>query len=308
MIVKVLEPENFSNIAVKMLSEHSEVILKDDPLYRCEEADVLFIRLKYQMDESFLTSFTNLKYIVSPTTGEDHVDKTFLKRQNIRLLTLKGESEFLASIPATAEFTWGLLLALSRNIPSAFTSVLNEKWDRDTFRGHDIYRKTIALVGYGRISKLITKFALAFGMQVKTYDPNVKVFDEHVTACSSLEELMLDTDVLSVHASLNESTKNLITKSLLSKLPSNALLLNTSRGEIINNYDLLEALQDGLIAGAALDVIPDERAGENDIKSKLIAYAEKHTNLIITPHLGGATVESMAMTEIFMSKKLIANF
>jgi D-3-phosphoglycerate dehydrogenase len=304
MKIKILEPDNFSVDAIEYLSNFGEVIKTKDIEHQAEESDVLFVRLGYQLNESFLKKFINLKYIVSPTTGEDHIDKKTLQERNITLLTLKGESQFLSAIPATAEFTWGLILSLTRQIPWAANSVKNGNWDRDAFRGCDLFGKTIALVGYGRIAKIIARYSFAFGMNVKAFDPYVTHFDDEVKECTSLDQMMVETDILSIHVALSEQTHNLINSRHLDKLPGHAIVVNTSRGEILNNGDLLKSLESGSIAAAALDVLPSEREEHNNIKSQLIEYANERDNLLITPHLGGATSESMAMTEMFMAQKL----
>tara|TARA_R110001599_G_scaffold346197_1_gene571205 strand:- start:2464 stop:3426 length:963 start_codon:yes stop_codon:yes gene_type:complete len=303
--VKVLEPENFSNKAVVALQVIGSVELSSDISKGQSDAEVLFVRLRYQLDSAFLSAFPKLRYIVSPTTGEDHVDRVYIQAQNIQLLSLKGEREFLQTIPATAEFTWGLLLSLVRRIGWASQSVCAGEWNRDAFKGHDLFGKTIGLLGYGRVANIVTRYARAFGLTVKAYDPYVSSFPDGVECCSSLHELVKGIDILSVHALLSEETINLIGNQEFELLPNHAVVLNTSRGDIVDAEALLAALAEGKIAGAAIDVIPGERADQNSIKDRLLAYANNHSNLLITPHLAGATYESMEMTEEFMVGKLL---
>jgi len=305
--VKILEPDRFSQLAVDNLSQFYDVDTSGDALCEDTTVEVLFVRLAYQIDRELLVLYPNLKFVVSPTTGQDHVNVEYLEQNGIRLLSLKGEFEFLATIPATAEFTWGLLLSLTRNIPSSLKHVESGGWDRDLFRGHDIFGKTISFVGYGRIAKLMTRFALAFGMKVNAYDPYVSSFPENVNGFDDVFEMLTQTDILSVNAALTEETIDLITATHFDSLPNHALVLNTSRGDIVNGESLLNALESDKIAAAAIDVVPGERESVSDIKKRLIDFAANSDRLLISPHLAGATYESMAMTEEFMAYKLLKN-
>lgn len=305
--IHILEPENFSPKALSYLKTFSEVSFGYCPEQDKKDIDVLFVRLKHNINRGFLKGFNKLSVVVSPTTGEEHLDKQYFAEKNIKLLSLKGEFEFLSTIPATAEFSWGLILSLSRKLPFAFDSVKSGNWDRDLFRGNDLKGKTLALVGFGRISKLVTKYALAFDMRVKAYDPFVRKMDKDVIECSSLTDLVRDADIVSIHASLDESTVNLIDNEVMLQMKKGVIFVNTSRGEIVDNNALVRQLQSEHIACAAVDVLPDERNTSNDTRKALINFANEHERLIITPHLGGATIESMAMTEEFMARKLNDN-
>ena len=303
--IKLLEPNGFSEVALGTLCGVAEVEYSGDILFNREIVEVLFIRLGHQINEDFLKNYPSLCYIVSPTTGEEHVDKKSISSRGIRLLTLKGETEFLESVPATAEFTWGLILTLTRNISLASQAVIEGEWDRDRYKGNDLSGKTIALVGFGRVAKIVARYAAAFGMQVKAFDPYAVEFSKNVTVCDSLASLATGADILSIHASLTDETFDLISTNEIRLLPKHAIIINSSRGEILNSGALLTALESGKISAAAIDVISEERSADNSIKDELINYAQNHSNLVITPHLAGATVESMARTEEFMVGKLL---
>ena len=230
------------------------------------------------------------------------------------MFTLKGERRFLETIPATAEFTWGLVLSLSRNIPAASGAVRAGDWDRDAYKGTDLCGKTIALVGFGRVAKIVARYAAAFGMHVKVYDPYItentiraEIQARGVEFCDTLLSLADGADVLTIHASLTPETMNLIDSAVLNKLPKHAFLINTSRGDIVDSRALLSALESGELKAAAIDVLPSERNPSELRNSELLEYAKKHDNLLITPHLAGATHESMASTEEFMVAKLLEN-
>lgn len=302
------EPKGYSDQARNILNEVGELV--DDPITRDElisqipDFEVLIVRLSHQVDEQVLQAGKRLKAIVTATTGLDHVDIEYAQENGIAVLSLQGETEFLRTIKATAEHTWALLLALLRRIPWAFTSVQNGHWDRDAFRGLELDGKQLGLLGLGRVGKIVAAYGQVFGMSVGAYDPDNEEWEDHVYQYRSRKELLKNSQILSIHVPLNHETKGLIGKLELATLPRGSLLVNTSRGEIIDETALVTALENKHLAGAALDFLPTER---NEVKrqaSPLLAYARGHDNLLITPHLAGATFESMEKTEIFMAKKL----
>jgi D-3-phosphoglycerate dehydrogenase len=278
-------------------------LTRPELLERVRKYEVLIVRLAHQVDREILDRADRLKAIVTATTGLDHIDMAYAQSKGIGVLSLRGEVEFLHSIPATAEYTWALLLALVRRIPVAFQSVLAGEWERDRFKGHDLDGKTLGILGLGRIGEKVARYGQAFGMRVIAYDPYRKDWPPEIERAASQDDLLRQSQVLCVHVPLNEETKNLLGNSELAQLPSGAVLVNTARGQVINEAVLVDALESGHLAGAALDVIWDERAaGPN--RSPLMQYARTHDNLLITPHIAGATYESMTATEIFMARKL----
>ena len=300
------EPENYSPAARTILDRLGTVtdgpLLRPELIARLPDFDVLIVRLGHQVDREVLDHGPRLKAIVSATTGLDHIDTAFAGEKGIAVLSLRGETEFLRSVPATAELTWALLLALVRNLPGAFQSVLNGEWNRDRFKGHDLAGKRLGILGLGRIGEKVARYGLAFGMKVIAYDPFRSGWMDGVEKAATLPDLLAQSDVLSVHIPLNEQTVRLVTAAELACLPAGAVLVNTSRGPVLAEPALLAALESGRLAGAALDVLAGERAAP--AQSPLLAYARTHSNLVLTPHIGGATYESMAATEIFMARKL----
>ena len=302
-----LEPDNYSAAALAILQSLGQV--DNGPMTRLElleharKYEILIVRLAHQVDREIIDRAERLKAIVTATTGLDHIDMACAEAKNIKVLSLRGETEFLRGIPATAEHTWALLLTLVRRIPSAFQSVLVGEWERDRFKGHDLAGKTLGILGLGRIGEMVARYGQVFGMHVVAYDPYRKDWPPEVECSISLGDLLRQSQVLCLHVPLNEETTNLLGASELAQLPPGALLVNTARGQVIDEAALLAALEQGPLAGAALDVLWDERAsGAN--RSPLVQYARTHDNLLITPHIAGATYASMAATEIFMARKL----
>ncbi len=291
-----LEPDGYSDKAHAILKKIGKV--ENGPLTRAQllkkiaAYDVLIVRLGHKIDAEILKAAKNLKIIVTATTGLNHIDqKAAAAKYKIKILSLKGETKFLNNIHATAEHTWALLLALQRHLPDAVYNVLLGHWNRDMFKGNELHGKTILIVGHGRIGKKIEKYARAFGMKIIIHDKNSK---------TKLNDVLKKSDIVSVHVAYEKSTHELINPL---KMKKGSILINTARGETVNEKNMLKALKSGHLAGAALDVLQSENKG-NLKKDPLIAYATKNSNLIITPHLGGATYESMEKTEIFMAEKL----
>ena len=302
------EPMNYHDEprqVLQALGKVDERQLSRAEFIRClPEYDVLIVRLGFQVDREVIDAGPNLKAIVTATTGLDHIDVAYAEQCGIKVLSLRGETDFLRSIPATAEHTWALLLALARRIPWAFHSVLNGEWDRDAFRGHDLRGRRLGIVGLGRVGQKVARYGLAFGMQVHAHDPNPTDAIPDVIMCATLSDLLRQSDVLSLHVPFNSTTEKLIGSPELALLPPGAVIVNTARGAVLDEAALLDALQSGTLSGAALDVLTDERIQRSDTSERLLAYARTHDRLLITPHVGGATEESMCATELFMAEKL----
>ena len=267
--------------------------------------DVLIVRLRNYIDKEIIDQAVNLKAIVTATTGLNHIDVEYANQKNIKVISLKGEYEFLKTVSATSEHTIGLILSLLRYIPDASNSVKKNIWDRNLFKGNEISGKMFGILGYGRIGTKVAKYAKAFGAKVIVYD--IKKIDskqKEIIIAETIDELLQNSDILSIHIPFNKSTANLIDKSKIDKMKKTSIIINTSRGEIINEVDLLSALELSQISGAALDVLANEHISPIKQSHPLIEYAKTHKNLIITPHIGGATYESMHKTEVFMAKKL----
>lgn len=266
--------------------------------------DVLIVRLGFQVDVEVLNAASELRAIVTATTGLDHVDLEHAAQNGVEVLSLQGEIDFLRTVYATPEHTWALLLALIRRIPWASASVCAGDWDRDAFKGKELAGRRLGLVGLGRVGERVARYAHAFDMRIRAYDPNVAPdrWPAEVYRHDNLHDLLRDADVMSLHAPLNDETHGLVGAAEFASMPPGAILVNTSRGELVDEGALVESLKSGHLAGAALDVVCNERTGRVD--SPTIAYARAHDNLLITPHLGGATVESMHKTEEFMAQKL----
>jgi D-3-phosphoglycerate dehydrogenase len=273
-------------------------------LKEIEGYDVLITRLGHHIDTDVLAASSRLKAVVSATTGLDHIDLVAAAARHVEVLSLKGEKEFLEGVTATAELAWGLLMAVMRRIPAAHQSMCRGKWNRDAFKGHELKDKRLGIVGLGRLGRMMAGFGDAFGMETAAHDPDAKDWSAHVARMPDLDSLLETSDVLSLHVPLTAETENLINGDRLARLPGGAVLINTSRGAVVDEAALLKALEGGRLAGAGLDVLAGE-VSPGIAESPLLGYARGHDNLVLTPHIGGATWESMAAAELFMAEKLV---
>jgi D-3-phosphoglycerate dehydrogenase / 2-oxoglutarate reductase len=266
--------------------------------------DAYFASLVVRADAEVLERAGRLRAIATPSTGLDHIDLTEAARRGIAILSLKDDTEFLSRVTATAELAWGLLLAVVRRLPGATAAARRGDWARDRFRGRQLSGKTLGVLGYGRLGRMVARYGLAFGMRVLACDVRA-VQPEAGVEMTSFDSLLRESDVLSVHVHLTEANRGLVSAGAIAKMKPGAVLLNTSRGAIVDESALLAALESGRLAGAGLDVIHGE--WDADLANHpLIRYAAGHENLVITPHVGGVTHESQAMTLEHTARKLAA--
>jgi len=308
MQIGVLEPIEFSIEAVKLLSKIGEVhFYKDEKLEDfLKNKNVLFIRLSYQINYSFLCLAPNLKFLCTPTTGLNHIDEKLCKSRGINLISLKNEIKFLKSIRATPEHTFGLVLSLLRNYKSSFLSSLKRDWNRDLYKGHEIFENKVGIVGYGRVGTLLSKYFKAFGAKVFYYDIDDTIVGKFEAIKSeSVEDLINNSNIIIISISYTELNRDFINKNLIDLLKGK-YLINTSRGEIIDEDYLIEKIKKNFFKGVALDVIKNENSTKNNL-SELLKLTNTN-NLIITPHVSGATYSSMKRTEEFITMQLLKKF
>lgn len=258
--------------------------------------DALFVSTQLMLDAKALRrpAGSRLKVVCTASTGRDHIDLQAAEHEGIAVLSITTEFNVLKTIASTAEQAFALMLACARRIPSAFDSVKRGAWDYRPFIGVELRDKTAGIVGFGRLGTIFSKFCQAFGMRVLAYDPHVVIHDPAVIQVPELGELLRESDFVSLHVHLSPETRHLIGREQLSAMKPAAYLINTARGGVVDQDALVEALEQGTIAGAGLDVVDGEIEGKRSTaadasRRRLIEYAKTHDNLIITPHLGGMT-------------------
>ena len=311
MRIRILncEPKGYSREALSILRGVAEVdeiaCDRGQLIERIGVYDGLIVRLGHRVDGEVMAAAPKLKFVATATTGLNHIDLVEAARRKIEVISLRGERAFLDTIHATAEHTWALLLALIRRLPGAVRSVHAGAWDRDHFIGSELHGKTLGIVGYGRLGSKVAGYGLVFGMKVLAHDPHAKAFEHGVTAVT-LERLARESDVVSLHVPYCTDTTKMVGRSFFGMMKRGSLLINTARGEVVDEAALLAALNEGTLGGAALDVLCGENSGDPDwmVKDALIEYAGMSSNLVITPHIGGATRKSMGATEEFLAHKI----
>lgn len=306
--ILIAEREGFPPQALARLERVATVELEDLDRPALEDAvaaaDVLWVRLRHRIDRALLERAPRLKVLVTPTTGLNHVDTEELERRGITLLSLRGEVEFLRDVRATAEHTVGLLLALLRQTAAAAADAQAGGWRRDRFQGTEIYGKTVGIVGYGRLGRIVSRYLKAFDARVIASDPKLPAgYGDGTVEGVTLARLVAEADIVSLHADLRPDTRGFFTAALFRQMKWGSYFINTARGELIDEAGLLASLREGRLAGAALDVVTNETsAGMGG--HPLIEYARRHAHLLITPHVGGCTHESKTKTELYLAGKL----
>ena len=301
-ICLLLEDNEFSDDAIRLLSSKYKVLCFDciDPLL-FEAVEVIFIRLKWHIDEAFLRKFPNLKVICSPTTGLNHIDLDYCQHKQIRVISLNEDRAFLEDrISATAEFTWGIFLTVWRNIFLGIEDVRNGNWEREKFKSNQLAGKRVGIVGLGRVGKKVSSYAKAFGMTVQYYDPYVNDLEGKV---DTIIDLFSRNEIIFFTCKLNKSSYHILNIETVESLREGSVLVNTSRGEVIDEEVLLSQILRKKIKYAT-DVIQNETkiSGSN---LKALIDERYRTHIFVTPHVAGACYDAMHLTEERIAERLM---
>lgn len=308
MKLLLAESRGFPPAALATLRKAADVVAADldrsGLLAAVRDVDALWVRLRNTIDAEVFDAALRLKILVTPTTGLNHVDLAEAAGRGVQVLSLRGEADFLKDVRATAELTIGLILALVRHIPAATRHARSGGWNRDAFEGRELYGKTAGVVGYGRLGRIVARYLRALDMHVLVSDPHLDAPSvEPGVSGVSLEELLRQSDLVTLHASLSDATAGFFGRREFQSMKPGAWFVNTARGELIDEAALLESLESGRLAGAAVDVLCDEDSTGMS-GHRLVEYARTSDRLLITPHIGGCTVESLDKTETFLAEKL----
>ena len=253
-------------------------------MQRVSAVDALIVRNRTPVTRELLNHAGQLKVIGRLGVGLDNIDLDAAKQANIQVLPATG-----ANAVAVAEYVMSALLHLRRPMTSGFQAMVGGDWPREQFIGGEISGKTLGLIGFGQIAQIVAKRAAAFGMRIAYFDPYIDAseHDSVATAVSSLDELLALSDSVSIHVPLTEDTHRLMNSQRLALMKSGAILINTSRGGIVDEGALIHHIQTGHLGGAALDVFEHEPLDE--LKG---ARFDGIDALILTPHIAGVTHES----------------
>jgi D-3-phosphoglycerate dehydrogenase len=301
-----IEPEDYSPKAIRKWEDAGYAYFRgsweDIQFFEGRaNVEILIVRLGGQVTSDVLNKFPKLKFVISATTGHNHLNQTEISNRGVKLISLRGHDEFLRGISSTAEFTWALLLNLLRKIPASITHVEDGNWNRDLFKGFQLSNKRIGIIGLGRIGSLVARYAQAFSMDVAYYDPYV--FNPLYSRCSKLEDLVSSVDILSIHIHPDPSNHNLISEKIISLLKDGAYIINTARGEVWDEHAVVRGVLSGKIRGVGADVVTNETT---DKRQSPIWQMRKHPNILLTPHLGGASFDAMWACEEY-TQTLVLN-
>lgn len=304
MQIGILEADGFSPEALACLQRLGEVQTYDDgdlPAFLAP-LDVLFVRLAHRIDGAFLSMSPRLRWLCSPTTGHNHIDEAALAACGVRLLSLRGERRFLETVRATPEHTFGLILALLRRYGRAFADVAAGRWDRDACRGEELRGNRVGIVGLGRVGYRVAAYCSAFAADVAWCDPEDVPFEPAWRRLPDVASVIAESRIVVLCASHRSGQPPIFGEREIAAL-SGRYFVNTARGELVDEPALLAALRDHRLAGAAVDVVADEN-GDNRLNEWRALLPGR--NVLVTPHIGGATFDSMGRTELFIAEKLEA--
>src|SRR5699024_9029751 len=245
--------------------------------------DGIVVRSSTTVDERLLDAAEDLKVVGRAGVGVDNIDIPAATVRGVLVMTPPD-----GHTVSTAEHTCGLMLALARNIPQSVEKVKGGGWNRKEYTGSEVHGKTLGIIGLGKVGSEVARRMQEFGMAVKAYDPyaSKKQADHLDVELLELDELLGEVDVLTVHTPLTEQTKDLISLENADKFRKGMFLINCARGGIYKEEDLADLIDEGYVAGIALDVYSEEPpTGE-------LVEELQHPNIICTPHLGASTEEA----------------
>lgn len=278
----------FSNYLKKLKKKHIvDIVPSSKPLgeefflEKIEKYNGIIILLSHKITKKVIEKGKNLKIISNYAVGYDNIDVEYAKKRGI---VVTNTPDVLTE--ATANLAWALILSLTRRIVESdkFTRAGRfEGWKPDLFLGIDLKGKTLGILGMGRIGQSVAKKARGFGMKVLYWDKEEKKTGRNFKFCK-LEEVLKLSDIISIHLPINKDTYHLLNKKRFNLLKKDSFIINTSRGEVIDEKALIEALNDQKIKGAGLDVYEKEP----NVNKKLF----KFKNVVLTPHIGSATIET----------------
>ena len=303
---KIIITEFMDENAIALLKKQHDVIYDKNLFEKIDElktlipnADAIIVRNKTQVTKEIIKIAKNLKVIGRLGVGLDNIDTEYCKTKNIPVIIAKGANGI-----SVAEYVLTGILYFSRQYFLS-NQIKNGIWAREQMIGSECSQKTLGLVGFGNIAQTVAKKTHCLDLKLCAYDPFIKKSDpiwkdyggKEVFPCS-LEELIQQSDYISLHIPLTPDTKNLFNKEFLQKIKKNAVLINTSRGGIIDEKALAELLQNKHLKGAMLDVFEHEPLSQDN-------YFKNIDNCLLTPHIAGVTHESNTRISFFIAHQVL---
>lgn len=296
---KILLTDGLEDNGKEILRASAEVvdqsgISAEDLLKVVGEYDALIVRGRTKVTNAVFEAGKKLKVVGRAGVGVDNIDLEAAKAHHVTVVNSP-----LATTVAVAELTLSLMLSLVREIPRADASMKSGKWLKKEFEGRELYGKTLGVLGFGRIGSAVAARAKAFEMKVLAYDPVVPA--EEIRARGgepvSLDDLLKQSDMITMHMPLTSESRHLLNREAFSKMKDGVYIVCAARGGVIDEDALLEALNSGKVAGAALDVFATEPPGETELVA--------HPHVIDTPHVGAQTVEAQTRAAHDIAKEVL---
>lgn len=288
MAIKVLISDSISEDGIKTMKDHGlDVTVKtgmtpEELILNIRDFNAVVVRSATKLTKEVLDAAGELKLIVRGGVGVDNIDVKAAEKKGIEVRNTPG-----ASTVSVAEHTFALLLTLARQIHRTDKSMKEGKWEKKKFEGLELHGKTLGLIGSGRIGTAVAKRAQAFGMNVIAYDPyadDKALLENGIRPVKDLDEMLRQSDVISLHIPKTEETKNIINREKIAKMKDGAILINAARGGTVDEEALAEALKTGKLYGACLDVFSCEPPQNSPLCSM--------ENVVLAPHIGAATKEA----------------
>ena len=301
---KVLVTDGISQTGLQSLLDHPHFIVDRQPTLPTDELktiigeyDALIVRSQTKVTEELLQTADRLRVIARAGVGVDNIDVNAATRKGIIVINAPG-----ANTIAATEHTLAMMLALARKIPQAHQKTAAGEWDRNSFKGVELYKKNLGVVGMGKIGTEVAKRAKSFGMNILGFDPYLT--EERAKKLgitkASLDLIAAEADFITIHTPLTNDTRGIINDEFLAKTKKGVRFVNCARGGIIDEKALVRAIQAGHVAGAALDVFEKEPVADPELL--------QNPNIIITPHLGASTVEAQEKVAQEVSTEIIEIF
>jgi len=301
---RVIVAEPFAQSGLTVLQENGIQIAscigasRAELLAAVKDAHGLIVRSQTRVDAELLKAADNLTVIGRAGVGVDAIDVTAATDAGIVVVNTPS-----ANTLAATELTFALLLAVMRHIPRASLSAAGGLWERGSFVGHELYGKTLGIVGLGRIGGSVATRARAFEMEILAADPFVSEgrAQAYGVTLVSLDELLERSDIVTLHVPLGVQTSRFIDAGRIRKMKKGAVLVNCARGDVLDEDALLAALDEGLLGGAALDVVRQEPPEAQSSSARLL----KHQKVVATPHLGGSTHEALGRIAVDLARDVV---
>ncbi len=306
-----ITPLNHIPSVLHELESHCEVLYRPDidksslrELLIRDQAFGLFVNPNMQtfkIDRELLEG-TNVSVVNTASTGTNHIDVQYCKSAGVAVLSLTSDYDLIRQLPSTAELAFGLALSLMRKIPQSFEDVKTGSWRYDQFVGRQLSGLTAGIIGYGRLGTFMARYCHAFGMKVLVNDPYKNVFDYEQV---SKDRLLSESDLISLHVHVKEDTFHMIDRDAISRMKKKPFLINTSRGEVVDEDHVASAIEDRSLAGYGTDVLSGEFSTSgwiNDSKIVRLSKLDCH-NVVITPHIGGMSIEGQEKAFLYAARK-----